>query len=145
MSDERAIFLETADFEAAFKELVRSVAHDVAGHGLTAAAHDLLAQADDEAPQTPYLTGDLRSQRQVEEPTITDYDVSVVAGYNSKYATYQHEGERKDGSHVIKEWTTTQVPQPGAKFLEKKMAGNAKRFMAICADAIRRKLGGSPR
>ena len=138
-------YLETADFDKKFKELVRSVSHEVAGQGLYSAAHALLNDADDEIPQVPYKTGDLRAARLVKDPVITGDKVSVSAGYNSPYAAYQHEGERKDHSHQVKQYTTTQVPGPGPKFLEKKMAGNSKKYMAIVANYIREKLGGSPR
>jgi hypothetical protein len=138
-------YLESTDFEKRFKELVRSVSEKVAAEGLFSAGQALMTAADDEIPQVPYKTGDLRAARVVKDPEISAGRVSVDCGYNSKYAAYQHEGQRKDGSHKVKEYTTTQVPGPGPKFLEKKMAGNAKRFMAIVADRIREKLGGSPR
>jgi len=138
-------YLETTDFEKKFEELIRSVGERVAAEGLFSAGQALMTAADDEIPQTPYKTGDLRASRLVKDPVITGDKVSVSCGYNSIYAAYQHEGERKDHSHKVENYTRTQVPGPGPKFLEKKMAGNAKRFMAIVADYIREKLGGSPR
>ena len=145
MMAKTGFFLETADFDKKFKALVNSVSHDVAAQGLFSAAHALLNAADDEIPQVPQKTGDLRASRLVQKPEISGDKVSVTAGFNSPYAAYQHEGERKDGSHKVEHYTTTMVPGPGPKFLEKKMAGNADKFMAIVADYIRRKLGGSPR
>ncbi len=145
MSEATGFYLETADFDAKFKELVHSVGEEVAAQGLFTAAQAVLAAADDEIPQTPYKTGDLRAGRIVKEPEISANTVSVDYGYNSKYAAYQHEGQRKDGSYKVKNYTTTQVPGPGPKFLEKKMAGDSRRFMAIVADYIRKKLGGGPR
>ena len=145
MMAKTGFYLETTDFDKKFKELVRSVSHEVAAQGLYSAAHALLNDADDMIPQVPYKTGDLRASRLVKDPVITGDKVSVSCGYNSIYAAYQHEGERKDHSHKVENYTRTQVPGPGPKFLEKKMAGNAKRFMAIVTDHIREKLGGSPR
>lgn len=145
MANKTGFYVETADFDKKLKELVHSVSHDVAAQGLFSAANALLNAADDEIPQVPWKTGDLRASRQVKKPVISGDRVSVSCGYNSPYAAYQHEGQRKDGSHKVKNYTKTMVPGPGPKFLEKKMAGNPQRFMAIVADHIRRKLGGSPR
>ncbi len=145
MTEPTGFYVETAQFEKNFEALVREVSHEIAAEGLYSAGQALLNAADDEIPQTPQLTGDLRASRLVQKPEISQGRISVDAGYNSEYAAYQHEGERKDGSHKVKEYTTDIVPNPGAKFLEKKMVSNAARFMAITADRIRKKLGGSPR
>ncbi len=145
MSPEGSFFVETADFDKKFEALIHSVSHEIAAKGLYDGGAALLDAADNEIPQTPQKSGDLRDSRLVKDPVITENQISVDAGYTKEYAAYQHEGERKDGSHKVKEYTTDIVPNPGAKFLEKKLAGNAKRFMAVVADYIREKLGGSPR
>lgn len=145
MSDESGFYIESADFEKNFEAFVRAAGQEAAARGLFTAAQAVLTAADDEIPQTPYLHGDLRASRQVLQPEITAEKIAVTFGYNSEYAAYQHEGQRKDGSHVVKEYTTTRVPSPGAKFLQKKMAGNTRRFMAIVVDHIRRSTGGSPK
>ncbi len=138
MSDS-GFYLETTDFDKKFEALVRSVGNEVAAEGLFSGGQALLDAGENEGPQTPYKTGKLRSFRQVLPPEISEGRISVEAGYNSPYAARLHEGE------PTWKFTTTQVPNPGPKFLESKMAGNARRFMAVCADYIRRKLGGSPR
>lgn len=143
--EETGFYLETTDFDKKFEALVRSVGGDVAAEGLFAAGQALLDAAQDQAPQTPYKEGDLWASREVKDPEVSEERISVEAGFNSKYAAYQHEGQRKEGTHKVKNYTKTQISSPGPKFLEKKMAGNAQRFMAVCADRIRRKLGGSPR
>ncbi len=145
MTEKTGFYIESSDFDKKFEALVNSVGNKIAAEGVYAAGQALLTAAEDEMPQVPQETGDLRASRLVKDPEISPGRVAVDAGYNSKYAAYQHEGERKDGSHKVKQYTTTIVPGPGPKFLEKKMAGNAKRFMLIVADHIRKRLGGSPR
>ncbi len=136
---ESGFYLETEEFDRNFGALVRSAGGEAAAEGLFSGAQALLDASDDESPQTPYKTGELRASRQVLQPEISEDRISVTAGFNKKYAARMHEGE------PFWKYTATQVPSPGPKFLEEKMAGNARRFMAVCADRIRRKLGGSPR
>lgn len=45
----------------------------------------------------------------------------VVVGYNIVYAAYQHEGRRKDGSHVVKQYTNARSKP---KFLEDPIKNN---------------------
>lgn len=55
-------------------------------------------------------TGELHSKLELVE------DVHVAQpGFDKRYAAYQHEGVRADGSHVVKNYTT---PGSGKKFLE---------------------------
>jgi hypothetical protein len=132
---ERAFYLDFEDFDEKFKELVNSVPKELAQAGLFDAATALLEDADEDNPQTPYKGGDLRASRRVEKATIKGDKITIRAGYNSEYAARLHEGE------PTWKWTTTQVSNPGPKFLEKKMAGKAKKYMGIVADYIRQKLG----
>lgn len=48
-------------------------------------------------PKVPVQEGILKSSQTV----VTD-GANVIAGYNSEYASYQHEGRRMDGSHIIR-------------------------------------------
>ncbi|KKL61330.1 hypothetical protein LCGC14_2196390, partial [marine sediment metagenome] len=78
----------------------------------------------------------------IEEPKITNKEISIKAGYDSEYAAYQHEGERKDGSHKVnkKNYTTTKgAGQPGPKFMLSKMAQYGRKYIGIVAEVIRRK------
>jgi hypothetical protein len=131
---ERGFYMDFEDFDKNFEELVKSVSKELVQDGLFDAATALLEDADEENPQTPYKTGDLRSKRQVEKAMIKGDKIEVKAGYNMEYAARVHEGE------PTWKWTTTQVSNPGPKFLEKKLFGNAKKYMQIVADYIRQKL-----
>lgn len=142
---EPGFYLETIDFEKKFEMIIKEAGEKLAAQGVYAAGTALLDAADNEPPQTPQELGNLRALRLVKDPEIVDGRISVQAGYNTPYAAYQHEGQRKDGSHKVKNYTTDIVAQPGAKFLESKMVREPRRFMAIVADYIRRALGGSSR
>lgn len=118
-------------FPLALKKIPRAAAR-----GLPKAAFELLKDADDEAPQTPFDKSFLRGSRLIKKPKITSNEVSIEAGYDSKYATYQHEGERKDGSHKVKEYTKERVSQPGPKFLQSKMVRHKDKYIKIVALTI---------
>ncbi len=118
-------------FPLALKKIPKS-----ARSGLADAAFEMLKDADDEAPQTPFDKSFLRGSRKIEEPKITNNEISIKAGYNSKYAAYQHEGERKDGTHKVKKHTKERVSQPGPKFLQSKMVRHKKRYIEIVALTI---------
>lgn len=127
-------FFDTVDFDKKFSEFIRTVPVKYATQGLADAAFALLVDADDEKPQAPYKTGDLRGSRKIEKPVVTNDAVEVSGGYNMVYAARLHEGE------PTWKWTTTQVPQPGPKFLESKLIANAKKYMGIAVDYIRTKM-----
>jgi len=128
---ENGFYIDTKDFDEQFEKLVRETIPELAAEGLFDAGHELLNAADDEAPQTPYLTGDLRGAREVERPVITGSEISVRAGHNIEYAARLHEDGSPDWN-----WNTSQVPNPGPKFIESKMAQNPDRFMKVAADYI---------
>lgn len=127
-------FFDTVEFDRKFAEFIKTVPVEFATQGLADAAFALLVDADDDKPQAPYKTGDLRASRKIEKPTVTGSAVEVKAGYNMKYAARLHEGE------PTWKWTTTQVSQPGPKFLESKLVANAKKYMGIAVDYIRTKI-----
>lgn len=62
----------------------------------------------------------------------------AVLGFNTPYASFQHEGQRRDGSHKVKRYTTEGT---GAKFVEAKMAADPARFMKVVAEQIKDLLG----
>jgi len=59
----------------------------------------------------PMKTGRLRYSGQV-----TGYGLEREISYNTPYAAYQERGMRKDGSHVVRRYTTAGT---GAHYLEK--------------------------
>jgi hypothetical protein len=64
--------------------------------------------------------------------------MSALVGFNTPYAAYQHEEERQDGTHKVTNYTHS---GSGGKFLEKKLFGNASRYLEIVARTLRRELG----
>ena len=64
-------------------------------------------------------------------------DSVAVISFNTPYATYQHEGQRQDGSHKVLEYSE---PSSGAKFLEQPMLTNAKRYGQIMAESLQKDL-----
>jgi hypothetical protein len=63
--------------------------------------------------------------------------MTASVGYNTPYAAYQHEGERKDGTQKVENYQHTGT---GAKFLEKPLFENSKDYMAILSREIRKAL-----
>ena len=84
----------------------------------------LRLQARDISPTVPHdkgiLRGDVKGDSSPE--TIVNTMVTLVEGvlvYRAPYAAYQHEGMRRDGSHVVVHHSE---PGSGTKFLEAKLA-----------------------
>ncbi len=61
-------------------------------------------------------------------------EVVAQVGYNTPYASYQHEGVRLDGTRQVREYTE---PGSGAKFLERPLHENARDYAAIMAQTIK--------
>ena len=83
--------------------------------------HKLKKNTDDKDPKTPHKTGDLKGSAQ--------YNVKKKVGvlrYTEPYALYQHEGMRKDGTHVIKNYTGGGDRR---KFLEKEVIRNYNNYI----------------
>jgi hypothetical protein len=139
------IYLDSKEFDANFEKLVHSVVPELARNGLYDAMQELLTDADNEAPQTPYLDGALRASRKIEKIAVSEGKIEVQGGYNSEYATYQHEGQRKDGSHIVEHYTRTAVLQPGPKFIESKMVRWRNKYMKTCVDYIKKNLEAKAR
>lgn len=145
MSGEKALYFDFSDFDKNFHAIVKEVGEKLAGEALFTAGQGLLDEAENIPPQVPQKTGVLRASRIILPPETSEGRIEVRAGYNKEYAAYQHEGERKDGTHKVKNYTTDVVTQPGAKFIEAKIVGLGPRLLAIMTDYIRRKAGGSPK
>lgn len=62
-------------------------------------------------PNVPHDTGDLLDSWRVEIRS----ELEVLAGYDTVYAMYQHQGRRKDGTHIIRN-----RPAGGKSFFLKK-------------------------
>jgi len=119
-------------FDKTFFPLVVKGIPKSAEKGLVNAAWEMLKDADEEAPQTPKKFGDLRGSRKVEKPKITSNEISIKAGYTSKYATKQHEAEPGQFNYT----TNKGASRPGPKFLQSKMVRHKKKYIEIAALTI---------
>jgi hypothetical protein len=73
------------------------------------------------------------------DDTVTA-NFTAKVGFNTPYAAYLHEGMRKDGSHVVKNWSEQ---GSGAKFLETKLIMFRDRYGRIMVEVIERELSRS--
>lgn len=79
--------------------------------GLLDAAQDVITEA---LARTPLEGGELRASARVELDLDDGDEVTVWLIYDAEHALYQHEGQRSDGSHRVRVYTT---PGTGAEFL----------------------------
>lgn len=143
MSEKTGVTFESAEFDESIKKLLAVAEPGQAGAAVFEAGAALIRDSQDEAPQVPWKKGHLRASAFIEKPQIDGDGIFVDVGYDMPYAAYQHEGQRKDGSHVIKKWTTGRVSSPGIKFLEKKMIKNSGKYLKEMANYLRKLLGAS--
>jgi len=121
-------------FDKTFFPLVVKRIPKSAEKGFVNAAWEMLRDADKEAPQTPKEFGDLRGSKKVEKPKILSNEISIEAGYTSKYATRQHEAEPGQFNYTKNKGAS----QPGPKFLQSKMVRHKKKYIEIVALTIKK-------
>ena len=137
MGDSMGMTIDMTDFEKGFKKLVEGATPSEIEKGLFKAASALLTDAIEETPGAPKDVGDLWKSKKVNAIVATKDEVSVEAGFNIVYAARWHEAEG------MVHWTTNKgAKSPGPKYLESKMARNAKRYLDIIGEYLRRLLGG---
>lgn len=137
--------IDASKFQGNMRQLVRQALPDAIVRGLGQAGQQLLRDAIMEEPTVPLKEGTLRASGSVTvlRPfEANDLNVTVpagsyvaVIGFNTPYAAYLHEGMRKDGSHVVVNWSE---PGSGAKFLESKLVMFKERYIQIVSDEISR-------
>ena len=59
---------------------------------------------------------------------------TAVVGFNTPYASYLHEGQRKDGTRKVVNWSE---PSSGSKFMESKMSMFSKQYGKLMAETIK--------
>lgn len=104
-----------------------------------------------ELTQTAPSTGGTPTPATVGDETLTPDVVTAVVGFNTPYAAYQHEGQRKDGSHMVKTYGAGKNKKKGImgptgtgkKFLEKKLFDNEDAYVAVVAAEVKRAMGGA--
>lgn len=70
--------------------------------------------------------------------TIVNVTVDSIT-YESPYASYQYFGKRKDGSHVIKHWTT---PGTGPKWDKRMISADIKEVVKEVGNYVKTHGGG---
>lgn len=70
-------------------------------------ANELLSKAKTEVPRK---TGALKNSAKKESINKSIFEKTKRISFNKIYAAYQHEGQRKDGTRIVKNYTT-----PGTK------------------------------
>lgn len=133
--------VDTSSFDSGFMRAMNVLFPQALGKGLMMGGAAWLRDAINEPPRTPHRTGALWRSQQVEKPDLLSGEISVRAGFNIAYAAYQHEGRRKDGSHIVKFYSISKkekVPAGetdfGPKFLSSKAARNGPKYIKIAAD-----------
>jgi len=126
--------MDFTDFDRTFVELVKQSIPKNAEKGLFKGMNELLRLAKYEAPQCPKDVGDLwGSTAGTVTAKVTTGEISVEGGFNSEYATRQHEVEPGEFNYT----TNKGASRPGPKFLESKMAKHKDTIIEIAALAIK--------
>lgn len=112
--------IDDSEFQNRINELVTMVDKKARGIFKTV-ANEVLRLSQNEVPiytgsNKKAIGGSLQNSGFVE-----DHDDESIVGYNIVYAAYQHEGQRRDGSHVVTHYTN---PRSKKKFLENPIKNN---------------------
>ena len=129
--------IDMSDFEKGFKKLVDQAAPEELAKGMFTAGNALLKDAIYEQPYAPFDEGHLRASARVDTAKVTKDEVETSAGFNIVYAARWHELSPAEDARIS--WT---LPGSGRKYLESKMARNAKRYLDIVGEYLRSLLGG---
>ena len=129
--------IDMSDFEKGFKKLIDQAAPEALAKGMFTAGNALLKDAIYEQPYAPFDEGHLRASARVDTAKVTKDEVETSAGFNIAYAARWHELSPAEDARIS--WT---LPGSGRKYLESKMARNAKRYLAIVGEYLKSLLGG---
>ena len=103
--------------------------------GLREAIQEMKNDADNKAPKTPHLHGDLRGEYTISEIKITAGGVlTIILTFEMPYAERWHEAV---GLNIT--WSEAETGV-GPKYLESKMARYNKKYIDIIADNINKRL-----
>ena len=147
--------IDLSEFEKLFNRATVQLVPQAAERGLGQAGLLLLGHTGTEDPVIPKDEGTLagswslfvqnKLKKAGPNDAATDHkepigkdEMMAVVGFNSPYAVYQHEGQRKDGSHVVHNYT---LAGSGPDFLKKPLSDNREFYMKKVADEIKKALG----
>lgn len=146
--------LDTTDMERQLAKLAK-LSPEAAERGMAQAGLQLLDDAVNMAPSVPFDEGTLQGSGSLfvqnklvatseehgqgkgdpnteHSERIGRHEVKAVVGFNLVYAARLHEGEEYEFQQ--------QKGTEGAKYLENKLVGERKEYMAIVADEVKRRL-----
>jgi len=131
--------MDFSDFEAKFSKAVKETTPELVGEGLRKAGDQLVHDANEIPPKTPFRHGALSGSGKVEKPEVVGDTASVeisfgkgATGEDAPYAARWHEVE--PGT------VTWSKPGSGPKYLESKMVKFKEKYMAIVAEVIKKGL-----
>lgn len=117
----RVIF-DTSDFDRGMRELEPKLDRQ-RKKAVRDVAEDLLMKSQD---LVPLDIGTLQMSGHTEH--LPEESIVAYGGSGANYAAYQHEGQRRDGSHVVRKYTT---PGRGRKYLEKPLTENFSHYQQL--------------
>ncbi|MHA1225234.1 MAG: hypothetical protein ACTSPV_00660 [Candidatus Hodarchaeales archaeon] len=131
-------FLDTKEFERGIKKITEQTIPSAAEKGLFNAMNALLKDSIDLPPQAPKDMGDLWGSRtgsaeNPHETKRTNQEISIIGGFNIKYAHRHHEVPPGTFHYT----TTKGARAPGPKYVETKMIRLKDKYMGIVADTIK--------
>ena len=130
--------LDFTDFDKKFWDFVQRAAPDYAEHGIRQALDELKNDADTVPPMTPHKEGHLRGSGRVVNVKNVPGEISGELKYGGvEYdVPYAHRWHEVEPGTV--KWSE---PGVGPKYLESKLARFGRKYIAMIAEAIRRKKG----
>ena len=126
--------IDASDFVDKFRKLDLAWTGPVAEKALFNALSVLKLDTEKRTPTTPKKIGDLRSRVKVETKALKKR-VDGRIKWRSKYAAYQEEGKRKDGTHVVKNYTE---PGSGKGYVSTKIIKFKPKYIRVISQTYRK-------
>lgn len=136
MTKETGFYLDMSDFDKKFNKVVEEAIPEDAGKGLVDGMNEWLRDSIELPPQAPKKIGDLWAAIADTVKLFIQHKIlSVIGGFNIKYARRHHEVEPGTFKYTVDKGAT----QPGPKFMQSKMVKYKDKYMEIVANSIRRR------
>jgi len=125
MKDECKFQVDYSDFVNDFDDITKSQIPKRGHNALGKLGARIIADAIEEEPRAPHLTGLLWRSKVV---NVWLDKLTLEVGFNTEYAAYVHE---------MPEGSSFTLPGSGPKFLESKLTKNRDKYIAKLAEEIR--------
>ena len=128
------LVIDASDFVKKFEKLNLKWTGPVAKKALFNALATLKLDTEDRTPTTPKRKGDLRSRVRVKTKELkTQVNGSIT--WRSKYAKYQEIGRRKDGTHVVRNYSE---PGSGKGYVSTKIEKFTTKYIRVISQTYRK-------